>query len=376
MNQHRTISGLPTGCRNLAFSPKQKYSSLSTASATKYEEGSATQEATVLIRAQISALGCYTPPRLLTNADLEKMVETSDSWIRERTGIIERHIVDKGVATSDLAFEAAKKALALRGISAKEIETIIVATVTPDTFFPSTACLLQNKLGAAGAWGFDLSAACSGFLYALATGSQLIASGAQKKVLVVGADVMSSIIDYQDRATCVIFGDGAGAVILEPSPSDEVGVLDFLNEVDGSGGAYLQMPAGGSRLPSSVETVQKRLHYVHQDGPQVFKFAVRKMYEICHNILKRNGLTAADLDVFIPHQANRRIIEATADRLGLGPDKVLINIDRYGNTTAATIPLATADAIEQGKLKKGGLVLYAAAGAGYTVGATLVRWAY
>lgn len=329
-----------------------------------------------MIRAQISALGCYTPPRLLTNADLEKMVETSDSWIRERTGIIERHIVDKGVATSDLAFEASKNALALRGISAKEIETIIVATVTPDTFFPSTACLLQNKLGAAGAWGFDLSAACSGFLYALATGSQLIASGAQKRVLVAGADVMSSIIDYQDRATCVIFGDGAGAVILEPAPSDEVGILDFLNEVDGSGGAYLQMPAGGSRLPSSVETVQKKLHYVHQDGPQVFKFAVRKMYEICHNILKRNGLTAADLDVFIPHQANRRIIEATADRLGMGMDKVLINIDRYGNTTAATIPLATADAIEQGKLKKGGLVLYAAAGAGYTVGATLVRWAY
>jgi len=329
-----------------------------------------------LIRAKISALGCYTPPKLLTNADLEKMVETSDQWIRERTGIRERHIVEPGVATSDLAFEAAKKALAQRGISGKEIETIIVATVTPDTFFPSTACLLQNKLEARGAWGFDLSAACSGFVYALATGSQMVASGAQKKVLVVGADVMSSIIDYTDRATCVIFGDGAGEVVVEPSESDDLGILDYINEVDGSGGTSLRMPAGGSRMPSSVETVRDRLHYVHQDGPQVFKFAVRKMYEVSEAILKHNSLKASDVDVFIPHQANRRIIEATADRLGLGCDKVIINIDRYGNTTAATIPLATADAIAQGKLTKGKLVLYAAAGAGYTVGAMLVRWAY
>ena len=329
-----------------------------------------------MIRAKISALGCYTPPKLLTNADLEKMVETSDQWIRERTGIRERHIVEPGVATSDLAFEAAKKALAQRGISGKEIETIIVATVTPDTFFPSTACLLQHKLGAQGAWGFDLSAACSGFLYALATGSQMIASGAQKRVLIVGADVMSSIIDYTDRATCVIFGDGAGAVLNEPSESDDVGVLDYINEVDGSGGPSLRMPAGGSRMPSSVETVRDRLHYVHQDGPQVFKFAVRKMYEVSEAILKRNSLKASDIDLFIPHQANRRIIEATAERMGLGCDKVIMNIDRYGNTTAATIPLATADAIAQGKLTKGKLVLYAAAGAGYTVGAVLVRWAY
>jgi 3-oxoacyl-[acyl-carrier-protein] synthase-3 len=329
-----------------------------------------------LIRAKISALGCYTPPKLLTNADLEKMVKTSDQWIRERTGIRERHIVEPGVATSDLAFEAAKKALAQRGISAKEIETIIVATVTPDTFFPSTACLLQHKLGAQGAWGFDLSAACSGFLYALATASQMVSSGAQKRVLVVGADVMSSIIDYTDRATCVIFGDGAGAVVVEPSESDDLGVLDYINEVDGSGGQSLRMPAGGSRMPSSVETVRDRLHYVHQDGPQVFKFAVRKMFEVSEALLKRNNLTASDIDVFIPHQANRRIIEATAERMGLGSDKVIINIDRYGNTTAATIPLATADAIAQGKLTKGKLVLYAAAGAGYTVGAVLVRWAY
>ena len=306
------------------------------------------------------------------------MVDTSDTWIRERTGIIERHIVEKGVATSDLAYEASKKVLEQRGLRPTDIEVIIVATVTPDTFFPSTACLLQNKLGATGAWGFDLSAACSGFLFALATGAQFIANGTHKKVLVVGADVMSSIIDYQDRATCVIFGDAAGAVLLEPAEPDdgEVGILDFLHEIDGSGGCYLQMPAGGSRLPSSVETVQRKLHYVHQDGPQVFKYAVRKMYEVSQAILARNSLTAADIDILIPHQANRRIIQATAERMGLGSDKVLINIDRYGNTTAATIPMATNDAIQQGKLKKGSLALYAAAGAGYTVGAVLVRWAY
>ncbi|OFW29448.1 MAG: 3-oxoacyl-ACP synthase [Acidobacteria bacterium RIFCSPLOWO2_12_FULL_60_22] len=329
-------------------------------------------------RAKITALGCYAPPKLLTNADLEKMVDTSDTWIRERTGIIERHIVEKGVATSDLAYEASKKVLEQRGLRPTDIEVIIVATVTPDTFFPSTACLLQNKLGATGAWGFDLSAACSGFLFALATGAQFIANGTHKKVLVVGADVMSSIIDYQDRATCVIFGDAAGAVLLEPAEPDdgEIGILDFLHEIDGSGGCYLQMPAGGSRLPSSVETVQRKLHYVHQDGPQVFKYAVRKMYEVSQAILARNSLTAADIDILIPHQANRRIIQATAERMGLGSDKVLINIDRYGNTTAATIPMATNDAIQQGKLKKGSLALYAAAGAGYTVGAVLVRWAY
>ncbi len=327
-------------------------------------------------RAKITALGCYTPPKTLTNADLEKMVDTSDTWIQERTGIRERHIVDKGVATSDLALEACKKVLAQRGISPTEIETIIVATVTPDTFFPATACILQDKLGAHGAWGFDLSAACSGFLYALTTGSQLIASGAQKNVLVVGADVMSSIINYEDRATCVIFGDGAGAVLLEPAESEDEGILDYLNEIDGSGGQYLQMPAGGSRMPSTEETVKKKLHYVHQDGSQVFKDAIRKMSEACKSILERNSLSVSDLDIFISHQANRRIIEAAANRLGMDPNKVLINIDRYGNTTAATIPLATADAIQQGKLKKGGLVLYAAAGAGYTVGTALVRWAF
>jgi 3-oxoacyl-[acyl-carrier-protein] synthase III len=329
-----------------------------------------------LVRAKITALGTYVPPRLLTNADLEKLVDTSDAWIRERTGILTRHIVDKGMAASDLAIEASKQALAQRGIDGAAIESIIVATVTPDHFFPATACIVQDRIGARGAWGFDLSAACSGFLYALATGSQFIRNGVHKKVLVVGSDVMSSIINYEDRATCVIFGDGAGAMILEPTESGDEGIIDFLHEVDGSGSQCLQMPAGGSRNPATIETVQKKMHYVHQDGPQVFKFAVRKMYEVCRGILERNGVKASDVDVFIPHQANRRIIEATAERLGLPCERVMINIDRYGNTTAGTIPLATADAIKQGKLRKGSLVLYAAAGAGYTVGASLVRWAY
>ncbi len=331
-----------------------------------------------MTRAKITALGCYTPPKLLTNTDLEKMVDTSDAWIRERTGITERHIVEKGVAASDLALEASKLVLEQRGLQPSDIDAIIFATVTPDTFFPATACVLQHKLGAEGAWGFDLSAACCGFLFALATGSQLVTSGRQKRVLVVGADIMSSIINYEDRATCVIFGDGAGAVLLEPAEPEEngAGIIDYLHEIDGSGGCYLQMPAGGSRLPASVETVQRKLHYVHQDGPQVFKYAVRKMYEVSNALLERNSLTPEDIDVFIPHQANRRIINATAERMGLRSDQVLINIDRYGNTTAATIPLASRDAIEQGKLKKGDLVLYAAAGAGYTVGAALVRWAY
>jgi len=328
-----------------------------------------------LVRAKITALGTYVPPRLLTNEDLEKMVETSNDWIIERTGIRERHIVDQGVATSDLATEAARRALAERGIQASELDAIIVATVTPDMFFPSTACLVQHKLGAKGAWGFDLSAACSAFVYALQTGAQFIATGAHKKVLVIGADVMSSIIDYTDRATCVIFGDGAGAVILEPAEDDSEGLIDFLHEVDGSGGCSLYMPGGGSLHPSTQETVDKRMHYVHQDGQAVFKFAVRKQAELCEKILSRNHLKGSDVDVFIPHQANRRIITASADRLGLKPENVIINIDRYGNTTAGTIPLAMQTAREEGKLKKGKLVLLASVGAGFTVGTTLLRWA-
>ena len=326
-------------------------------------------------RVKISALGTYVPPRILSNADLEKMVETSNDWILERTGIRERHLVDKGVATSDLAVEAGRKALAQRGIAASDLEAILVATVTPDMFFPST-CLVQHKLGARGVWGFDLSAACSAFLYALQTGAQYVATGTHKKVMVIGSDVMSSIIDYTDRATCVIFGDGAGAVILEPAEDDSVGLIDFVHEVDGAGAQSLYMPGGGSLNPSSRETIEKKIHYVHQDGQAVFKFAVRKQTELCERLLKRNGLTGADIDAFIPHQANRRIIMATADRLGMRPESIIVNIDRYGNTTAGTIPLAMGTAIEEGKLKKGSLVMLASVGAGFTVGATLLRWAY
>jgi 3-oxoacyl-[acyl-carrier-protein] synthase III len=327
-------------------------------------------------RVKISALGTYAPPRLLTNADLEKMVETSNDWILARTGIHERHLADKGVATSDLATEAAKKALAERGLLPADIEAIIVCTVTPDMFFPATACLVQNKLGATGAWGFDLSAACSAFLYGLQTGAQFIATGMHKRVMVIGADVMSSIIDYTDRATCVIFGDGAGAVILEPADDDSLGILDYIHEVDGSGGCYLYMPGGGSLHPTTHETVDKKMHYVHQDGQAVFKFAVRKQTELCEKLLERNGLKGTDIDAFIPHQANKRIIMATADRLGLKPENIVSNIDRFGNTTAGTIPLAMDSARQEGKLKKGSLVLAASVGAGFTVGATLLRWAY
>jgi len=327
-------------------------------------------------KAKIGALGCYVPPRVLTNSDLEKMVKTSNQWILERTGISERHIAPAEMATSDLAVNAAREALAQRGIQASELDAIIVCTVTPDMLFPATACLVQHQLGAKGAWGFDLVAACSGFLFGLTTAAQLVASGSHRKVLVIGADTMSRIIDYTDRATCILFGDGAGAMLVEAGDDDSVGFIDFLNEIDGAGGVYLNMPAGGSRLPASLETVQKRLHYVHQDGQQVFKYAVRKMYEVCRNLLDKNGIRPQDVAVMIPHQANRRIIEATAERLGLGPQQVILNIGRYGNTTAGTIPLATRDAISEGKLKKGDLVLFAAVGAGYTVGANLWRWAY
>jgi 3-oxoacyl-[acyl-carrier-protein] synthase-3 len=325
--------------------------------------------------AKISALGCYVPPGVLTNHDLEKMVETNDQWILERTGIAERHIAAPEIATSDLAFEAAKIALAQRGVDPTEVEAIIVCTVTPDMFFPATACLVQNRLGAKGAWGFDLIAACSGFVYGLTTAAHLVMAGTHKKVLVIGADTMSRIIDYTDRATCVLFGDGAGAMLVEPGEPGE-GFIGFLNEIDGSGGDYLKMPAGGSRMPSSAETVAQRLHYVKQDGSQVFKYAVRKMFECSRDLLDRHGLSAKDVKLMIPHQANRRIISAAAERLGMCSDQVIINIDRYGNTTAGTIPLATRDAIEQGKLKKGDAVIFAAVGAGFTVGVNLWRWAY
>jgi len=321
-------------------------------------------------------VGTYVPPRLLTNADLEKMVETNDQWIVERTGIRERHLVDKGVATSDLATEAAKCCLAKRGVAANEVEVIIVATVTPDMLFPATACIVQDKLGAPRAWGFDLSAACSGFPYALQVGAKLVESGAHKKVLVIGADVMSSIIDYTDRATCVIFGDGAGAVLLEPCEEGEIGLVDYWHEIDGAGAVSLNMPGGGSLNPATAETVAKKMHFVHQDGQAVYKFAVRKMAEAAETVLQRNGLVGKDLACFIPHQANKRIIESTAHRLGMPQESVVINIDRYGNTTAATIPLAMQTALDDGRLKKGDLVLLASVGAGFTVGATLLQWEF
>jgi len=304
------------------------------------------------------------------------MVETTDEWITTRVGIKERHIVDPGVATSDLAVEAAKRALAQRGIAANEIECIFVGTVTPDMLFPSTACLVQHKLGAQGAWGVDLSAACSAFLYALQNGVQFVATGAHKKVMVIGADAMSSIIDYTDRNTCVIFGDGAGAVILEPATEEGLEFIDFLHYVDGAGGCSLYMPGGGSLHPATQETVEKRMHFVHQDGQAVFKYAVRNMADACARLLERNGLKGSDIDCFVPHQANLRIINATGDRLGLREGVTIVNIDRYGNTTAGTIPLAMHTALEEGKLKKGDLVLLASVGAGFTTGATLLRWAY
>jgi 3-oxoacyl-[acyl-carrier-protein] synthase-3 len=327
----------------------------------------------------ISAVGCYVPPGVLTNSDLEKMVQTNDEWITDRTGISERHIAAPDVATSDLATCAARAVLANRGIDASEVDAILVCTVTPDMLFPSTACIVQHNLGASKAWGFDLVAACSGFVYGLATGASFIAAGTHRKVLVIGADTMSRIIDYEDRTTCILFGDGAGAMLLEAdgvSNGTELGFVDFMGEIDGSGGSYLKMPAGGSRMPASAETVARKMHYVHQEGAQVFKYAVLKMHEVCTALLERNGLIAADLDLLIPHQANRRIIHATAERLGLPIEKVMINIGKYGNTTAGTIPLATRDAIAEGRLKKGDLVMFAAVGAGYTVGASLWRWAF
>lgn len=326
--------------------------------------------------AKISALGCYVPPNLLTNDDLSRMVETNDKWIVERTGIRERHIADKNMATSDMAVVAAREALATRGIAATEIDAIIVCTVTPDMMFPSTVCLVQDQLGATGAWGFDLIAACSGFLYGLTVAAHLVGLGTHGKVLVIGADTMSRIIDYTDRSTCILFGDGAGAFVVEPSDDGDCGFIGHLNEVDGAGAPFLNMPAGGSRMPSSAETVAQRLHYVKQEGQQVFKFAVRKMYEVCDTLLQKHGFSPADVKLLIPHQANKRIINATAERLGLKEENVLIDLDKYGNTTAATIPLATQDAIQQGRLKKGDLVLFAAVGAGYTAGANLWRWAY
>ena len=325
-------------------------------------------------RVKIAGLGTYVPPRLLTNAMLEKMVDTTNEWILQRTGIHERHIVDPGVGTSDIALPASQEAIAEAGLTPDDIGFIVVGTTTPDTIFPSTACRLQAKLNANHAWGFDLGAACSGFTYSLSVGWSMVATGVVEHALVVGADVMSSIIDYTDRATCILFGDGAGAVVLSPAKDDEPGIIDFTHEIQGLGGEALMMPAGGSHMPASHDTVDQRLHFVKQDGQTVFKFAVTKNQEIAQRILERNGLTGSDIDLYCSHQANRRIIEATAARLGLAPEKVIINLERYGNTTGGTIPLALADARRQGHLKKNDLVLLASVGAGFTVGSVLLRW--
>ncbi len=324
-------------------------------------------------RAAITSLGRYVPERMMTNQDLERLVDTSDEWIRTRTGIQKRHVVEPGTPTSELGVRAARQCLERRGIGADEIDLILVATVTPDMIFPATACVIQDKLKATRAWGFDLSAACSGFLYALTMGAQFIVTGAHKKVLVIGAEVMTSILDYEDRTTCVLFGDGAGAVLLEPA-TDGTGLLDFVNEVDGSGGCYLYMAAGGSAHPPSHETVDKRMHYIRQEGAHVFKYAVRKMAEAPKHLLDRNNLRPEDLDLFVAHQANLRIIDAAKERLGLPEAKVVKNIHEYGNTTAATIPLALGTALDQKRVKRNDLVMLASVGAGFTVGAALIRW--
>jgi 3-oxoacyl-[acyl-carrier-protein] synthase-3 len=325
---------------------------------------------------QISAVGGFTPDRRLTNADLEKRVDTTDEWIRTRTGIRERRIVEKGVGVSDLAAGAARKALAARGVPPEEIDLIVLATITPDSPVPAAACLVQRKIGARNAWAFDLSGACSGFVYALAVGAQFVATGAHRRVLVIGADIMSAIVDFTDRATCVLFGDGAGAVLLEPAPPGRPGLLDFILKADGSGADLLCLPGGGSLHPSTHESVDRKMHFLKQEGQRVFKHAVEGMSGVTREIIERNGLKADDIALLIPHQANLRIIEFCAKSAGFPLEKVLINIDRYGNTTAATIPLGLAEAVETGRIKAGDRVVLASFGAGYTWGSALLQWAY
>ncbi len=328
-------------------------------------------------RAKITALGTYVPPRILTNQELEKMVDTTTEWILERTGIHERHLVAPGVAASDLAVEAVKDMVTRFNVDLSGVEAIIVGTVTADMAYPSTACLVQYKCNIPNAWGYDVSAGCSGFVYALTAGAKLIESGAHRKVLVIGSDVNSSMTDFTDRATCIIFGDGAGAVLLEPAlDGEDLGLIDFVHQIEGIGGQYLYKPGGGSLHPASHETVDQKMHYIHQDGRNVFKYAVQKMSDVTQQVLEKNQLTAADVDCFIAHQANRRIITATAERLKMPLEKVIINIDRFGNTTAGTIPLAMQTALDEGKLKKGDLLLIASVGAGFTSGATLLKWAF
>jgi 3-oxoacyl-[acyl-carrier-protein] synthase-3 len=326
------------------------------------------------VNAKITAVGKYLPEKRVTNADIEKIVDTSDQWILDRTGISERRFVASGQTNSDMAAEASRQVLQARGMAASDLDLIIVATVTPDMFFPSTACVLQQKIGATRAWGFDLSGACSGFLYALASGAHFISAGTYRSVLVVGSDVMSSILNFEDRSTCVLFGDGAGAVLLEPTSEGEKGVFDFLLRSDGQGGKFLCMPAGGSQVPASHASIDRKMHYVHQDGRQVFKLAINGMVDASREILRRHGYTPANLKLYVPHQANLRIIQAAADRLGLREDQVLVNIQKYANTTAGTIPIGIAEAHQGKRLSRGDLVLLASFGAGLTWGSILLQW--
>ncbi|RKY62103.1 MAG: 3-oxoacyl-ACP synthase [Candidatus Neomarinimicrobiota bacterium] len=325
-------------------------------------------------KATITAIGKYTPEKILNNFDLEKMVDTTDKWIRTRTGIFERHIAAEGEATSDMAIAAFKDMQKRFGTNPEEIDVIVVATITPDMFFPSTAALIQDGIGATNAWGFDLSAACSGFIYAMVVATQLVESGRYKKVLVVGSDTMSTITDYTNRDTCVLFGDAASVVLVEPSENEEYGVIDYLVKMDGKGKDLLYMAAGGSRNPATHETVDKKMHYIYQEGKPVFKFAVSKMAEISTELLKRNSLKGSDVGLFVPHQANKRIIDACVNRLKLEDSQVMINIDKYANTTAATIPLGIVDGYDEGRLKKGDLLLISAFGGGFTWGSMLIRW--
>ncbi|MEJ5350047.1 MAG: beta-ketoacyl-ACP synthase III [Melioribacteraceae bacterium] len=325
------------------------------------------------INATITAVGMYVPEKVLDNKYFESIVDTSDEWITTRTGIKERRILENG-GTSYMAAEAIKDLMNNFKIKPEEIDLIIVATITPDMFFPSTACLIQEKIGAKNAWGFDLSAACSGFLFALQTAASFIESGRYKKVLVVGADKMSSITDYTDRNNCILFGDAASAVLVEPTEDLTFGIKDSLLHCDGSGKDSLYMKAGGSLYPASHETVDNKWHYIYQDGKTVFKAAVKGMADVSYEIMKRNNLTADDVAYLVPHQANMRIIDATAERMGISRDKVMINIDRYGNTTAATIPLCLTEYYKTGKLKKGDNLILAAFGAGYTWGAIYLTW--
>ena len=325
------------------------------------------------MNAKITATAHNTPEKIMTNHDLEKLVDTSDEWIRSRTGITQRHVVGENEASSDISTRIAETLLEKRGISADEIDLIIVGTVTPDYFTPSTAALIQKNIGATNAWGFDLSAACSGYIYGLETGATFIRSGQYNKVMVIGVDTMTSILDFKDRDTCVIFGDGGGGVILEPTQND-TGILDSILHMDGNGGEYLIVPGGGSRIPATVESVKSRQHFIKQDGKTVYKFAIRGMADVSEEILSRNNLSGEDIALFIPHQANKRIIDAAAERCGISSEKVLINIDRYGNTTAGTIPIAMNEAVEKNQIKDGDYILLASFGAGFTWGSILIKW--